>query len=269
MALACLCQAAVAAPEPGLACPKDVVLSCDFEDALWWRAWGLKGEPVNTALVGGKDAFGGQSKGLKVTIPRGTNTGANFHFRFRQQLGREPEEIYFRYDLKLDPDWRNASDGGKLPGISATYGKAGWGGRRVDGTDGWSARGHFGKPGPDATGIGYYCYHADMKGTYGDVFRFNPPLRYDRWYGIEMYCKLNTPGKEGVPGRNDGTLKAWIDGAPAFERTDLRFRDSAKLKIESIWVNVYHGGTKPAPEDLHLYLDNLMIAHERIGPGKE
>src|SRR5262249_50082232 len=175
-------------------------------------------------------------------------------------------EIYFRYYLKLDPDWKKASDGGKMPGISATYGKAGWGGRKVNGADGWSARGHFRKPGSDATEIGYYCYHAHMQGQYGDVFTFNPPLQYDRWYCIEMHCKLNTPSKEGEPGQKDGTLKAWIDGKPAFERTDLRFRDVARLKIESIWVNVYHGGTSLAPEDLHLYLDNLVIASKPLGP---
>src|SRR5437870_5637872 len=98
--LVCLCQAAVATGEPDV---KGVILTCNFEDTQWWRAWGLKSEPANTALVDGKPAFGGQGKSLKVTIPRGTNTGANFHFRFRQQLGEEPEEIYFRYYLKLDP----------------------------------------------------------------------------------------------------------------------------------------------------------------------
>jgi hypothetical protein len=245
---------------------KGVLLACDFEEAQWWRAWGLKSEPTNTAIVEGKAAFGAQGKSLKVTVPRGTNTGANFHFRFQHQLGQEPEEIYLRYYLKLDPDWKNASDGGKLLGISGTYGKAGWGGRKVDGTDGWSARGHFKRPGPDATVIGYYCYHADMKGTYGDVFAFEPPLQYDRWYCIEMHCKLNTLGQAGESGKKDGLLEAWIDGKPAFKRADLRLRDLARLKIESIWVNVYHGGTKVAPEDLHLYLDNLVIATQPIGP---
>jgi hypothetical protein len=268
LALVILCGAAAADAVPGQAARKDVVLSCDFEQPEWWRAWGLKGQPAGTALVEGKAAFTGRGKSLKVTIPRGTNTGANFHFRFRQQLGSEPEAIYFRYYLKLDPGWKNASDGGKLPGFSATYGKSGWGGRKVNGADGWSARGHFKKPGPDATEIGYYCYHADMKGKYGEVLKFTPPLQYDRWYCVEMYCKLNTPGKDGRPGNKDGVLKTWIDGKPAFERTDLRFRDVGRLKIESVWVNVYHGGTRPAPEDLHLYLDDLVIAHQPIGPAK-
>jgi hypothetical protein len=85
------------------------------------------------------------------------------------------------------------------------------------------------------------------------------------WYAIEMYCKLNSLGKDGEPGKKDGVLKAWIDGQSAYERTDLRFRDVAKLKIETVWVNVYHGGTKPAPDDLHLYLDNLVISHKPVG----
>ena len=33
----------------------DVLLSCDFEDDDWWRAWGSKKPPENTSLVEGKD----------------------------------------------------------------------------------------------------------------------------------------------------------------------------------------------------------------------
>ena len=252
--------------EPALQGRTDVVLVCDFEQPEWWHAWGSKSLPANTSLVEGKLAFTGQGKSLRVTIPRGQTTGANFHYRFKDRLGHEPEEMYFRYYLKLDPDWRNAVQGGKLPGFSGTYGKAGWGGRKVNGSDGWSARGWFRRPTPEATEIGFYCYHADMRGKYGNTWKFKPPLQYDRWYCVEMYCKLNTPGKEVEPGRNDGILRAWIDGQLAFEKTDIRFRDVGKLKIDSVWVNVYHGGTTPAPRDLHLYLDNMVIARRPIGP---
>src|SRR4051794_41895664 len=86
--LACLFQAAATATEPGAVVPKDVVLSCDFDDAQWWRAWGLKRAPASTALGAGKAAFGGQGKSPLVTLPRGPNTGANFHFRVLQQRGR-------------------------------------------------------------------------------------------------------------------------------------------------------------------------------------
>lgn len=53
---------------------------------------------------------------------------------------------------------------------------------------------------------------------------------------------MNTPGK------NDGVLRGWIDGTLAFEKTDVRMRDVPDLKIETIWMNVYYGGTEPAPE---------------------
>jgi hypothetical protein len=256
--------------EPGLAGRGDVLLTCDFEAEEWWRAWGARKEPVNTVLVGGDKAFGGQGRSLQVTVPRGEHTGTSFDFKFRERIGAEPEEIYFRYYLKLDPDWKNATSDGKLPGISATYGKAGWGGRPVNGTDGWSARGLFKtRYGENSTAIGFYCYHADMRGKYGEHWAFQPRLEHDRWYCVEQYCKLNTPGNAGQKGKNDGILRGWIDGQRAFEKTDIRFRDVDALKIEEVWMNVYHGGATPVPkEDIHLYLDNVVIARQPIGPAK-
>src|SRR5262245_10336860 len=143
--------------------PSDVLVSSDFATEDRWKAWGMKGPAATVSLVEGKEAFGGKGKSLKVTIPKGQLTGANFHYKFRDRIGSEPEEMYFRYDVKFDPSWKSAVDGGKMPGFSGTYGRAGWGGRPVNGKDGWSARGHFGKPKPEGEDIGWYCYHADMK----------------------------------------------------------------------------------------------------------
>src|SRR5687767_15983615 len=84
--------------EPGLDGRKDVVLLCDFEKEDWWRAWGSPKPPVNTSIVDGEGAFRGKS--LRVTVPRGEHMGTTFAYKFRQQLGVEPEEIYFRYYLK-------------------------------------------------------------------------------------------------------------------------------------------------------------------------
>jgi hypothetical protein len=254
--------------EPESSKRPDVLLVCDFESEDWWKAFGAKTQPVNSTLVNGDKAHGGIGRSLQVTTPRGEHTGTSFAYKFREQIGAEPEEIYFRYYLKLGSDWRNATSGGKLPGISGTYGKAGWGGRKVNGSDGWSARGLFEtRNGADSTAIGFYCYHADMRGKYGENWRFEPRLVHGQWYCIEQYCKLNTPGEAGAHGNNDGILRGWIDGQPAFEKTDIRFRDVDSLKIEEIWVNVYHGGETPVPkEDIHLYLDNLVISRSPIGP---
>ena len=106
-----------------------------------------------------------------------------------------------------------------------------------------------------------------MRGKYGDDMVFEPPLQHGRWYSVELYCKLNTPGRLGERGKNDGILRGWIDGAPAFEKTNMRFRVVDTLKIEDVWVNVYHGGATQVPrKDIHLFLDNMVIARKPVGP---
>ena len=55
-----------------------------------------------------------------------------------------------------------------------------------------------------------------MAGDYGDIWvwqnGYRGFLEKNRWYSIEQYLKLNTPGE------NDGVLRAWVDGRLAFEK---------------------------------------------------
>ncbi len=131
-------------------------------------------------------------------------------------------------------------------------------------TDGQNGDGRRGVRGSGLTPIGTYCYHADMSGDYGDTWVWSRDqlgcLETKRWYCLEQQVRLNTPGK------NDGILRAWIDGRLAFEKTDIRFRDTDKLKIERLWMNFCHGGGEPSPHEQHAYIDNLVIAREYIGP---
>lgn len=103
-----------------------------------------------------------------------------------------------------------------------------------------------------------------MEGTYGDVDLWlrgcRGILQRNQWYSVEQYLRMNTPGEL------DGALRAWVDGRLAYECTDWRWRTVDTLKIEQIWMNVYHGGTVPAPADIHLYMDNVVIARSYIGP---
>jgi hypothetical protein len=85
-------------------------------------------------------------------------------------------------------------------------------------------------------------------------------LERNRWYCIEQYFRVNTVGKR------DGVMRAWIDGRLAFEQTDVRVRDLPSIRIEKIWMNVYYGGTAPAPRDLRLFIDNVVIARRYVGP---
>lgn len=244
----------------------DAFLDCHFESEAWFQEWGLSKAPDRAQLVA-SDAERKfeplRGRALRVRVEQGGHYGLSLEFPFRKRLGYEPEEVYFRYCLRFADDW-NPKRGGKLPGFGGTYGRAGWGGRPVDGTDGWSARGLFEGQKGGRTPIGFYCYHMDMNGRYGSNWVWDRDrlgfLENNRWYSIEQYVKLNAPGKA------DGVLRGWIDGKLAFEKTDIRFRAVDTLKIEAVWVNVYLGGTWTAEQDHHLYLDEVVISHRPIGP---
>lgn len=259
--------------DEGIEAHPAVIMATGFDSVTWASAW-THVSPRNSARrVDQAPSLGFQplsGHALQVRIPSGQHLALDLGYQFARTGRDEPEEVYFRYYLRLASDWRPTADGGKLPGISATYSRSGWGGRKADGRTGWSMRGMFAplpereNPLHELTPIGTYAYHADMKDDYGDAWMWNGGghglLARDRWYCVEQQVKVNRPGQR------DGILRAWIDGRLVFERTDVRVRDTPNLRIEQVWMNVYHGGLTPAPTDMHLYIDNVVIAREYIGP---
>jgi hypothetical protein len=251
-----------------------VLLASDFETDSWGADWTGGSNDVHLARVDQSEGNGFaplSGSALRIEVTAGDNYGASLVYKYMDETGSEPDEAYMRYYMRFGENWL-PTDGGKLPGVSGTYGIAGWGGRPVDGTDGWSARGTYRTVIPDGnplarhSAIGNYVYHADMAGQYGDVDLWLQGcaglLDKNRWYAVETYVKLNTPGM------NDGILRGWVDGRLAYERTNWRWRDVDTLKVEQIWMNFYHGGTAVPPTDLHAYIDNVVIATEYIGPMK-
>lgn len=207
---------------------------------------------------------------LRVRIPRREQLGLDYRYRFKDHHGREPEEIHFRYYLRLADDWLGAVEGGKLPGLAGTYGRAGWGGRRWDGNAGWSLRGGFGTappPGHPAAGrvfLSTYAYHA-RSDTYGESLPWADSdlaglVATNQWVCIEQRLRLNTPG------RFDGEFMVWVDGRLVLHKRDLRLRDRDDVRIEEVWMNVFHGGTAPAAQDMHAYIDQVVVARKYIGP---
>jgi hypothetical protein len=242
-----------------------VIVFTDFESEQWHQYF--SGGKRRTVRVINEDKERGfepfQNKALRIKVSKGGHYGASIEYNFKDKTGSEPQEIYFRYYLRFASDW-NPRRGGKLPGISGTYNWGGWGGRPSNGRNGWSARGQFKGQKDGKTPTGFYCYHADMKGRYGNAWIWEKDklgyLENNRWYCIEQYVRMNMPGK------NDGVLRGWIDGKLAFEKTDVRMRDISDLKIERIWINIYHGGTWTAASDDHLFIDNIVVAKQYIGP---
>ncbi len=262
--------------DEGIASHPDVIFFDAFEAPDWadeWREVSGEYETTDDPSFGFAPLSG---RALRSVIPEGENSGLNIRYPFEERTGSEPDQAYFRYYIRLGSTWDQTVDGGKLPGFAGTYGVAGWGGRRPDGTDGWSARGLFGETVPTgrnplggATPVGNYYYHADQPGTFGDN-RFwtesfgreghGGVLERERWYCLEQYVQMNTPGEP------DGVIRAWVDGRLAFEKTDLRFRLVDTLHIELVWMNIYHGGTAVSPADQHTFIDNVVIARRYIGP---
>ena len=211
----------------------------------------------------------GEGKSLLIPFKTDRNLAANLDYLFARHHSVEPEEAYFRYYMMFDGrGW--VSGGGKFPGFSGTYNKAGWGGRANNGNNGWSARGAFFASVPQSSSqwtgrlpIGSYLYEIDTKNRYGQTIPWGNPasaLQPGKWYCIEQRLKLNTPGKQ------DGVLQVWIDGQQAFLREDMHFRSTDKLKIEKVWFNFYFGGRDKPQEAFNLFADNFVIASSYIGP---
>jgi len=242
-----------------------LIFETGFEDEAWKKNFkGIERETIKIVDKGHSPLYLPHSgKALEILTPKNAHYGASIEFPFKNTKGGEPTEIYFRYYLRFGADW-NPTGGGKLPGIGATYGQGGWGGRPSNGKNGWSSRGLFGPQKNGKTPIGFYCYHADMKGKYGEHWLWEKDqlgfLENNRWYCIEQYAKLNSIDQ------NDGILRGWIDGKLAFENTKIRMRRSPDIKIQNIWINVYHGGADPSSSEDRLYIDDIVISRHPIGP---
>jgi hypothetical protein len=114
----------------------------------------------------------------------------------------------------------------------------------------------------------FYLYHPDQRGGYGDWVYCRPSffrkagLSPDKWYCIELMLKNNTPGKK------DGQIKAWLDGAQIGKIEKLRFRDVSAVKIRRFTVENYFGGdsvSDTSPKDQRIYIDNYVVATKPIG----
>lgn len=208
---------------------------------------------------------GYQESALRVSIPRGSHYGADFHLHLEDTTTATPNQLYFRYYLRLDADWATSASG-KLPGFSGVYGSSGKGGYESSPANpGWSARLMFSPASGDdpRVQLGYYVYHLGQETRYGDGVGWNEAgrLRPGEWYCLEGQVEMNTPGLA------DGSLQAWVDGTPALDFSGLEFRrpDEPEISIESFWFNVYYGGKQVPSRDVGLTIDEVVVDTHRVG----
>jgi hypothetical protein len=89
-------------------------------------------------------------------------------------------------------------------------------------------------------------------------------LENDRWYLIEMFVKMNTPGS------SNGIVRAWVDGVLSYNKTNmvLRLPGHMDLHVRTMWLNIHAGGEFVGPpETTAVFLDQMVIATgAQIGP---
>jgi hypothetical protein len=271
-------QLGIAASYPGdVGLEKDpnVLLVEDLRDTNFasrgWRKWTASPEPYG-AIVSVADAALGFTplpgkKAVRVKWASNRNGAMDAFWGFKQKVGYDPEEIYFRYYLMLANDWEPTNENGKLPGFEGIYsGMGGAGGGGWSGSGGWSARGAFetvpaaGNPMHNYPLIGNYVYHADQGGPYGSHVPWrlngNGYLTKGRWYSIEQYFKVNSIDPATGKGRHDGILRTWVNGrlasnGPIGACATSRDQDQEHLVQPLLWRD----GSASA-RHAHLYLSD-------------
>lgn len=334
--------------EPQLAGRSDVVMCEPWETDTWWSDHSFVydgGLPPHRPIEPDRDlpfasiTSSGCKDGncLKLFAQQYVSRTLSIHWPLAA-AGLEPEELYFRYYMKLGPNW-NAKQckstgeqvwppGGKFPGFADVRDyddpgeQCGNGGAKSDGINCWSGRGVFEgcRPTPDdgtfsyanscefvpnaITRIGSYMYIPNTTSSHGanafwdfvpegqemgddyssscrreDPDNPNPAcycnstnnlfcgqgtggiLRSDRWYAIETYVKMNTPGVA------DGIMRGWIDGKLSYEKTNVLFRKVGhdNLHVRTVWLDVYKGGVSGNCNSGYVYLDQMVVAQEPIG----
>lgn len=161
------------------------------------------------------------------------DNGAGWRAPFRR---RDTAELSYRMRFAPGFEWVK---GGKLPGLAGGP-KNVSGGRRADGTNGWSARLMWRADGRGEA----YVYHQHQPGDYGESFRFPDDFRFptDTPIAVRMRVTMNRPGQR------DGSLHVWltVGAAPErlmVERTDLAWRSVPTFAVDSLYFETFYGGS--------------------------
>ncbi|MBI9070238.1 MAG: hypothetical protein JEY94_01485 [Melioribacteraceae bacterium] len=253
-----------------------IVYKLDFEDEYGTQEWIKKnGIPYidrkDKAQLVKNDL--NDSKVLRLKYDKGgigpKETGTSFPVKFASIDGMKEThftELYLKYYLKFEEgfDFRL---GGKLPGLMG--GGDSWtrsGGQQPDGTNGWTLRFMWREGGA----IVVYAYLPKSENgkyggrTWGQDIDCDFIAEPGKWICIEEYANVGTPGKD------DGTLKVWINREEKLNINDLRFRNVENNigKIGGFYFSTFHGGnTKDwAPRhDSYAQFDEFIITKKRFG----
>jgi hypothetical protein len=192
-------------------------------------------------------------------------------------LGDGYDEIYVRYYLKFAEDYRGVQNhGANLGGRDLTHPDPAWVGMAA--IRDVSSRGYFysglqpyGKLGSQEVEMGFYSYHLDKKGPWGENYEIQKriPVGAGQWHCVERHMKLNSVDVTTGEARADGAEELWVDGTLSIRKPDVRFRRGPQLRITLFSLETYYHGLPKeydAAHPIRVYFDNLVIARKYVGP---
>jgi len=196
----------------------------------------------------------------------------------REGLGDGHDELYIRYYIRFDDAYEAvANHGANLGGRDVTRGGSAWVG--MAGIRNVASRGYFysgvqprGKLGTRVLEMGFYSYHLDKRGPWGENYPVQQPIPIGvgTWHCIERHMKLNSvdPSKPD-PAAADGIEELWVDGRLSIRKEGVRFRRVPQLRITFFSLETYYHRlpakyTRESP--IKVAIDNLVIARSPIGP---
>jgi hypothetical protein len=202
----------------------------------------------------------------------GRSCGANAS-RWLDDAGRDV--VHLRYWIRYAADYDQGNlnhTGGSLCAITGTdkWGGMGTAGLRPLGDDAFDSRVEGWVDWQKAPPPGWlmcYAYWMDMKRDRDGHFWGNllgpaaaarvVPQR-DRWLCVEQRIAANTPGKA------DGELAVWLDGALYLHQRGIRWRSSDAVKIKRATLMVY---VHQSRRDNRVFYDDVVVSTGYVGTG--
>jgi hypothetical protein len=237
------------------------IWSSNFNQTDWQQNWQIRSQGQwgmeNATVI--QDTTTPFPKVLRINYPAGsasptvTRQGAPAGgTQFYATLQRSPQErLHLSYFLRFSKNF-DFVKGGKLPGLYG--GKGNSGGDIPNGFDGFSSRLMWRRNGQGEV----YAYLPTSQTNGTSIGRGTWTFQPNTWHQIEQELQLNTPNQ------SNGWVRVWLDGKLVLESTGIRFRRTAKLKIDGIFFSTFFGGDDRSwstPQDVSIdFADFAIIA---------
>ena len=280
------------APKPERSEAKDVLVEEGFEQlkpAITVQTY-FKGLDPKTEVYARTfdpaEVFRGKAS-LRVDVPKGEHNAVQV---IDSRIDDGADRLFLRTCLRFPEGFQVApSCELKLIGLTAAppperKDASHRAGEKPDGTDYFSAR----------LGIGrdhrfqLFTYHPAQVGGYADHIDLGVDVPWGKWTCLELELKANTvekatpellkkdpAAKALVRGdyvvREDGAIRAWIDGRLRVEARRVRFRHGPDLKIRRAGSFPYFGGAgerNASPRAQSFWVDDFAVSRSYLGPPK-